>query len=94
MYRNNKINIYFGSKESFTENKKNIFICSSKNKNIQNYVLLHEMAHVISSNYGHTKNFNKIFSELLEEAIKENIIDKENITNKNIKIYCDICNCN
>lgn len=78
----NEVNIYAGD-ESYTLNKKTTYMCLRNKKtgeyyqdDILMYVLLHELAHVINTeNVGHTKEFNDIFEELLEYAIKVGIYD-------------------
>jgi len=75
-----KIGLYKG-KKSYTINKEKIFLClvDENNKYYDQqflmYVLLHEIAHVLCDEIGHTKKFNKIFEELLVEAVNQNIYD-------------------
>lgn len=76
---------------SYTINKKKVYICMKNNKgeyyeeNMLTYVLLHELAHVICNEVGHTPKFHKIFEKLLERAVALKIYDnsKELIFN-----YC------
>lgn len=64
----------FGSNKSFTINKKEIFLClKDKNgtyydNNMLTYVLLHELAHVLCDEIGHTDKFRQIFRNLLKRA--------------------------
>lgn len=68
-----KIEIY-GSNQSFTIDKKTSYICS-KDKNDEYYpdnmliyVILHELAHALSPEIGHTKKWEEIFNDLLARA--------------------------
>jgi hypothetical protein len=63
--------------KSFTINKKNIYLCLKDKKageenyydyNSLIYVTLHEVAHVLCDELGHTKKFQMIFKELLNHA--------------------------
>lgn len=68
-----------GSNKSFTINKKHIHLCLKNSDgdyyddNMLIYVLLHEIAHVMCDEVGHTDKFRQIFSELLEKAAIENV---------------------
>lgn len=86
----NKISVSVSSK-STTINKNKIYLCI-KNKNneyytdnILIYVLLHELSHSISSDVGHTKQFQDIFSQLLQKAEKHKLYDP------NIPFITDYC---
>jgi hypothetical protein len=76
----NEVSLYKGNK-SYTINKEKIFLClKDKNNeyydtNMLIYVLLHELAHSLCDEVGHTKKFNDIFNALLKEAVKKNIYD-------------------
>jgi len=68
---------YFASDKSFTEDKKDMYICLKDEKgqyypkNVLMYVMIHELAHAISHSYddNHTgKEFNNNFDILLERA--------------------------
>lgn len=79
-------------KQSFTENKKNIFLCMrDRTGNVYDfnslmYVLLHEISHVINDELHHTQKFKNIFSELLKHA--ENL----GYYNSNIPFESKYCN--
>tara|TARA_Y100001937_G_C6977516_1_gene266176 strand:- start:145 stop:603 length:459 start_codon:yes stop_codon:yes gene_type:complete len=90
---------FLHDKKSYTINKKKIHLCIKDengqyyNDNMLVYVSLHELAHVLCDEVGHTPKFWAMFDALLEEA--ERIIDP--VTNKPVydpkgKIdteYCD-----
>ena len=60
--------------KSYTINKKKIYLCLKDengkyyNKNMLMYVTIHELAHVLCDEVGHTEKFHKIFDGLLEKA--------------------------
>jgi predicted metal-dependent hydrolase len=93
IYRQNKIKIINNSTKSFTQNKKDIYLCNSDDKNIENYVLLHELSHIINKDHGHTESFKKTFSQVLDEAEKQKIVDRTKINKDKINNYCSICSC-
>ena len=72
---------FYEDDKSYTINKHKVYMCLKDengkyyDENMLIYVLLHELAHVICDEVGHTPKFNKIFDELLNEAIKLNIYD-------------------
>lgn len=78
--------------KSFTINKREIFLCL-KDKNDARYydlnslifVFLHEMAHVLCDEVGHTQKFTQIFKELLEHAHYYGVYDP---TKPFVKNYC------
>ena len=78
--------------KSFTINKEDIFLClkdengSYYNDNMLIYVLLHEVAHHLTSSIGHTKEFHEKFEVLLKKAIEMGIYDPSIPTVKN---YCN-----
>lgn len=67
------IKIYEGDK-SYTINKEKIYLCIRDkegqyyNQNILMYVLLHEIAHTLCPEIGHTQGFKDIFNSLIERA--------------------------
>jgi len=90
---------FYNDKKSYTINKKKVHLCIKDengqyyNDNMLVYVSLHELAHVLCDEVGHTPKYWAMFDALLEEASK--IIDP--VTNKPVydpkgKIdteYCD-----
>ena len=64
----------YGSNKSFTIDKEEIYLClKDKNDryyddNMLIYVLLHELAHVLCNEIGHTNKFREIFRGLLKRA--------------------------
>ena len=74
------IKVYRGNK-SYTLNKKKVYLClyNEKNEyyhiNMLMYVAIHELAHCICDEIGHTPKFFKIFHELLEIAEAEGVYD-------------------
>ena len=85
-----KINIYKGDK-SYTINKRNVYLClldeKGKYYNINTlvYVMLHECAHVKSKSVGHTREFDRIFKNLLKKAERMKYFDPKNKIPEN---YC------
>ena len=75
---------FFNDKKSYTINKQKVHLCIKDengeyyNDNMLVYVSLHELAHVICDEVGHTQKFWAMFDAILEEASK--IIDP--ITNQ------------
>lgn len=70
------------AQSSYTENKSTIYIClqdpSTKKYysiNTLMYVTLHELAHVISTKYGHGDEFKENFQTLLNHANRLGIYD-------------------
>ena len=69
------VEIYEGDR-SYTINKKRVHICLKDdhgryyNRNMLVYVTLHEYAHILCDEVGHTPKFFKIFDELLQKAAK------------------------
>jgi|688.fasta_scaffold531098_2 hypothetical protein len=76
----NEISIYRGNK-SYTINKNQIFICLKNEKgqyydnNTLIYVTLHEIAHTLCDEVGHTDKFSDLFEQLLIKAQKLQIYD-------------------
>ena len=87
------ISLYKGDK-SYTINKQKIYLCLKDengeyyNLNMLIFVTLHEIAHCLCDEIGHTDRFNDIFNELLEKAIKMKIY------NPSIPIIQDYCTYN
>ena len=58
---------FFEDKESYTINKKDVYLCLRDenneyyNENMLIYVTLHEVAHAICDEIGHTQKFHEIF---------------------------------
>ena len=86
-----KVKIYKGDK-SYTINKKHVYLCMTDNdgnyydKNSLIYVLLHEMAHVITPEIGHTELFDKNFKMLIGRA------ESQGLYNSNIPLVKNYCN--
>jgi hypothetical protein len=85
-----RVKFHRGDK-SFTINKEKVYLClydendKYYSTNWLIFVTLHELSHVICDEIGHTEKFQKIFDELLEEAIKDGIYNPEDPINAN---YC------
>lgn len=68
-----KLTFYQG-KESYTINKEDVFLCLKDendeyyNENMLTYVALHEIAHALCDEIGHTQKFHQIFEGLLDKA--------------------------
>ena len=86
----NEISIYKGYK-SYTINKEKIYLClldengSYYNKNMLIFVLLHEIAHVLSNSVGHTQEFHDIFEALIAQATDDGVYDPKLTIDPN---YC------
>ena len=81
------------SNKSFTINKKKIYLCLKDEKgeyyntNFLTYVLLHELSHVMNKNHtDHGKEFQRIFTILLERAVEEGLYDD---TQPLVDNYCE-----
>jgi hypothetical protein len=63
-----------GSNKSFTVNKEDVYICMKDERNqyyednMLIYVILHELAHVLCDEVGHTEKYKEIFRGLLKRA--------------------------
>jgi hypothetical protein len=85
-----EITFHKGNK-SYTINKQKVYLCLKNendeyyNMNMLIYVTLHELAHVICDEIGHTEKFQRIFDELIIEATNEGIY---NPSIPIIKNYC------
>lgn len=72
---------FFEGDKSYTINKKNVYICLKDenggyyDENMLTYVALHELAHSLCDEIGHTEKFHKIFDQLLEKARQEGVYD-------------------
>ena len=82
---------FFEDKESYTINKKDVYLCLRDenneyyNENMLIYVTLHEVAHAICDEIGHTQKFHEIFESLLDKAYNMGIY------NPSIPIIQDYC---
>lgn len=83
---------YYVGDESYTINKDKVFICIRDKKtrqiyddNVLKYVILHEYAHSICPEIGHTPLYHKIFDKVLKRAVKNGLYDP------NVKIPLDYC---
>ena len=85
-----EIRVYRGDK-SYTINKEKVYIClldedgQYYEENMLVYVILHELAHVICDEIGHTDKFHRIFDELLDKASSKGLYDP---TVPIIRDYC------
>lgn len=67
--------------KSYTINKKKIYLCLRDehgeyyNDNMLIFVAIHELAHVLCDEIGHTEKFESIFHNLLQEAVEQKIYD-------------------
>lgn len=72
---------FFSDNKSYTINKEKTYMCLRDEQgqyydpNSLTYVLLHEIAHSKCDEIGHTKKFEELFAELLEEAHKKGLYD-------------------
>jgi hypothetical protein len=80
--------------ESYTINKKVIHLCTKDprngryyDKNTLMFVVLHELAHVLCSDVGHTDSFSVINQALLDHAVKCGFYDP---SKPFIKNYCSL----
>lgn len=82
---------FFRSNQSYTINKKRVYLCMVKSdgsyydRNFLKYVIIHEMAHVLCDDIGHTDKFKKVFEKLLDQAHDMGVYDK---TQPPISNYC------
>ena len=85
------------SDTSYTVNKgEKIVICLADRDtdklysyNLLMYVLLHELAHIINTTYGHDENFKKVFKIITQRAIDLNLYTYEDYK-KSPKNYCGL----
>jgi hypothetical protein len=80
--------------ESYTINKKIIHLCTKDprngcyyDKNTLMFVVLHELAHILCNDVGHTDNFSVINQGLLDHAIKCKFYDP---SKPFVKDYCSL----
>jgi len=78
---------------SYTINKKHMHLCVHDgdeyfSKNMLLYVALHELAHVICDEIGHTDKFHRIFDDILDRAVKLGLYNPKIPPNGN---YIDVC---
>jgi len=72
---------FFEGNKSYTINKTYVFICLKDqhgklyHQNQLTLVILHEIAHALCDEIGHTEKFQNILDELLESAEKEGLYD-------------------
>lgn len=72
---------FYEGKKSYTINKQKIYLClKDENQeyydfNMLIYVAIHEIAHVLCDDIGHTSKFHKIFDELLKKAADLDLYD-------------------
>ena len=89
---------FYHDKKSYTINKKEIYLCIKDengeyyDENMLMYAALHELAHVLCDEIGHTDKYWAMFDDILEQASK--IIDSKTgkpIYNPKGKINPDYC---
>jgi hypothetical protein len=72
---------FYQDNKSYTINKQKVYLCLKDDNdqyypmNMLMYVAIHELAHVLCDEIGHTPKFHKIFTELLKNAEKTGIYD-------------------
>lgn len=82
--------LYVGDK-SYTINKKKVYICLKDqhdryyNRNMLVYVILHEYAHILCDEIGHTPKFFDIFDKVLAKATEKGLY---NPSIPLVKEYC------
>lgn len=85
------------SDTSYTVNKgEKIVLCLAdrENDNLYSYnlliyVLIHELAHILNTTYGHDENFKKIFKFILQKATELNLYTYEDYKNNPVN-YCGL----
>ena len=85
------------SDTSYTVNKgEKIILCLANRENdnlysynLLMYVLIHELAHILNTTYGHDDNFKKTFRFILEKAIELNLYTYEDYKNNPVN-YCGL----
>lgn len=82
---------FYRDNKSYTINKQRIYLCLKDEQddyypiNMLMYVAIHELAHVLCDEIGHTPKFHKIFEKLLDKA------SQIGIYNPHIPIIKDYC---
>lgn len=72
---------FYESNKSYTINKRKVHLCLKDqngdyyNENMLTYVGLHELAHVLCDEVGHTEKFYRIFDDLLAKAHEMGLYD-------------------
>jgi hypothetical protein len=85
---------FFAGNKSYTINKQKVYLCLKDENgkyyemNMLIYVALHELAHVLCDEIGHTDKFKRIFEDLLIDA------ENKGIYNPNTPPILDYCNYN
>ena len=73
----------------YTINKgEKIGLCIEDDENTLFFVVLHELAHIITKSYGHPPEFWNNFQFLIKQSIKVNIYNYKNYNEKSIN-YCN-----
>ena len=73
---------FYADDKSYTINKKRIYLCLKDlqgvyyDENMLMYVALHELAHCLCEEVGHTQRFHEIFSVLLHRAHDVGVYDR------------------
>lgn len=84
--------VFLEDKKSYTINKKKIYLCLRDENgdyyhdNMLTFVAIHELAHVLCDEIGHTPKFEKIFNELLDQASSLGLYDPSIAPTSN---YCE-----
>lgn len=86
----NEVSIYTSKTKSYAVNKTDIYLVvydyqrnNYYDANTVIFVLLHELAHVLCDEVGHTKNYYDIFNGLLNEATQLGIYSPNTPVDKN-----------
>lgn len=79
---------------AYTQNKGNIYICLITNDKFNDendafFVILHELAHVMSDSYGHGEEFKKNFDFIVKLAVKLNLWKPKKYEEDNTD-YCGV----
>lgn len=74
---------FYEDNKSYTINKQKVYLCLKDDQdeyypmNMLMYVAIHELAHVLCNEIGHTPKFHSIFSDLLLRATEIGIYDPD-----------------